>query len=360
MALVTDAFGGAGGIACYNRDLVKSMAGMEPVQAIRILPRYGPALEVDANVRQVKARSGRLAYSVAALTEVWRFRPDRIFCGHLFMLPLAAFIGRVTGIPVWLQLHGIEAWTRPSRAVCRALRWVDVVTCVSRYTRQRFLNWADLDPAIVRVLPNTVSDSFAPRDRSVCRAAFNVGGGPVLLTVGRLATSERYKGHDRVLRCLPELSRTHPSLVYLVAGTGDDRGRLEQLATDLGVAGAVHFLGDVPFDTLPALFNAADLFVMPSTGEGFGIVYLESMACGTPALGLDVDGSRDPLRDGELGLIAAEEGLLTAIGAALASARPDNLAFRVHDLFGPAAFGRQVGRLIDHMASTRVAATCAA
>lgn len=358
--MATDAFGEAGGIACYNRDLLTALAEVDRVQAIQVLPRFGDETLVNEKLHQKKGRNQRLQYSLAAVREAWSFRPDRILCGHLFMLPLAGLLSRMMGVPVWLQLHGIEAWTMPSKAVMRALKQVDLVTCVSRFTRQRFLAWANVDPVEVRVLPNTVSGRFAPQDRAACRAAWDLGDGPVLLTVGRLAAAERYKGHDRVLNSLPELMLTHPSLVYLVAGTGEDLERLQQLALDLDVANTVRFLGSVSSEDLPRLFNAADLFVMPSTGEGFGIVYLESMACGTPALGLDVDGSRDPLRDGNLGVVATKEGLAAAIIAALAAGRPEQLSARVEEVFGHAVFARQVSRLVDRMTRLRVPTACAA
>lgn len=357
---MTDAFGGAGGIACYNRDLLSALSGQERVRNIRLLTRQGDAVQVDDKLQQLSGRPGRLAYSLAALRNAFSLRPDRILCGHIYMLPLASLVSRLMGVPVWLQLHGIEAWEQPSRTVRKALAQVDFVTCVSRYTRRQFLAWSGMDPDSVRVLPNTVASGFIPGDRDESRRVWQLGSGPVLLTVGRLAATERYKGHDRVLRCLPELLRSHPTLLYLIAGKGGDRGRLEQLVLELGVAKAVRFVGEVGKDALASLFNAADLFVMPSTGEGFGIVYLEAMACGTAALGLDGDGSRDALRDGDLGFVTTEAQLPKAILHALALGRPDGLAERVRAVFDHAAFARQVGPLLDRAAGSGDASACAA
>ena len=358
LALVTDAFGAPGGIACYNRDFLTALAAVAEVGKVNVLPRFGRPAAVNEKLLQLQGHRGKLRYSAAGVLEALRFRPDRVFCGHVFMLPLAALIGRLTGTPIWLQLHGIEAWDLQSTSMRRSLKQVDLVTCVSRYTRQKFLAWSNMDPAKVKVLPNTVSDHFVPLDRSAARAHWNLGNSPTLLTVGRLAPTERYKGHDRVLKCLPQLLASHPSLLYLVGGEGEDRARLEELADVLGVSESVRFLGKVPFDELPQLFNAADLFVMPSTGEGFGIVYLEAMACGTPALGLDADGSRDPLRDGDLGVVTADVALGRAIGEALVAGRPEGLSVRVREIFGPIAFARQVGLLLQQMGGVRGDATC--
>jgi glycosyltransferase involved in cell wall biosynthesis len=86
-------------------------------------------------------------------------------------------------------------------------------------------------------------------------------------------------------------------------GGGDDRARLEQLADRHGVLPRVLFTGEVPGHEKIDHYHLADAFAMPSTGEGFGIVFLEAAACGLPVLGGATDASRDPLRDGEMGVL---------------------------------------------------------
>ena len=108
----------------------------------------------------------------------------------------------------------------------------------------------------------------------------------MLLTVGRMDSRERYKGHDLVIAALPALVAKGHDVAYVIIGDGDDRARLENLARDTGMSERVHFLGAVEPERLVEAYRMADLFVMPSTGEGFGIAFLEAMACGTPALGL--------------------------------------------------------------------------
>ena len=93
----------------------------------------------------------------------------------------------------------------------------------------------------------------------------------------------------------------------MIAGDGDDRHHLEECAAREGVRDVVRFVGHVPDDELPDLYRAADVFVMPSTGEGFGIVFLQALASGLPVMGGDGEGSRDPLRDG------ADGALVTAV-----------------------------------------------
>src|SRR4029077_17292870 len=136
LAIVTDAFGGRGGIAQYNRDFLGALAEAGIMSSITVLPRQAPDLPAPPEtIEQMPARPGRIAYSVAALRAAL-FRPvDLVFCGHLFMGPLAALITRLKGAKLIVQTHGIEAWRRPSRSQRAALEAADLVLCVSRYTR---------------------------------------------------------------------------------------------------------------------------------------------------------------------------------------------------------------------------------
>ena len=155
------------------------------------------------------------------------------------------------------------------------------------------------------------------------------------MSVSRLASSERYKGNDRVIRALPSVLTRYPDALYLVVGDGDDRPRLEALAAELGVTEKVRFVGLVSSEELPDYFRVADVFVMPSTGEGFGIVFLEAMACGIPVIGGNKDGSLDALADGVLGFAVDpenDEELVSAICSALRNARPEASRSRRFDI----------------------------
>src|SRR5690348_12726657 len=109
LALVTDAFGGHGGIAQYNRDLCTALAACEGVGEVIVLPR-AVATEpgkLPARARQLDPRSGKLAYLLAVLRTAQTERPiDVVFCGHLFMAPLAAIVAKRLRARLWVQVHG--------------------------------------------------------------------------------------------------------------------------------------------------------------------------------------------------------------------------------------------------------------
>jgi phosphatidylinositol alpha-1,6-mannosyltransferase len=350
LALVTDAFGGRGGISQYNRDLAIALAGVPDVQQVRLLPRHAPdpVDSLPAKITQHTARLGRLTYILAAAVLAIRHRPRWIICGHLFMAPLAWALARLTGARLIVQAHGIEAWTSPDRFTRWGVEQADLVLAVSRDTRARVLDWARIPPERVRVASNTVAEDFTPGDPTADRARFDLGDDFVLLTVGRLDGREGYKGQDHVISLMQRLSGEGLDPLYLIAGDGDDSRRLEALAQSQGVANRVRFLGHVRRQDLPSLYRAADLFVLPSSGEGFGIVLLEAMASGTPTLTLGVGGTADPVADGELGRVVEGDNLWPGLAQACRDRKVGRLAHgealscEVRERFGRAAFDRRI------------------
>jgi phosphatidyl-myo-inositol dimannoside synthase len=332
LALVGDCYGGPGGIARYNQDLFEALADGDA--DILIVPRLGDAsgMALPAGIRQLPPVFGRLAFLLSSLRAAWQHRPvDVVFCGHVYMAPLAWIVARLAGARFWVQTHGAETWIGRRNIVRRAIETADMVTTVSRGTRHILMSWADLAPAQVRVLPDTVRDIFVPGAPSpVLAARLQLGPGPILLTVGRLSASERYKGHEQVFAALPALRARFPTLLHVVAGSGDDRERLEMRARELaGNSEAVRFLGFVPEEDLPDLYRLANLYVMPSSQEGFGIVYLEAAACGLKVVGGVGGGSGDAVADERIGVLvdpADEKALVEAVTRLLGQGKADQAA----------------------------------
>jgi phosphatidyl-myo-inositol dimannoside synthase len=350
LGLVTEAYGGRGGIAQATRDMVDAFADHAATTQIDLLVRLAPDPTdgMPPKVKQAPAVRGRISYALKALASISR-KPDLVYCNHLYMAPLARLIARLTNARLVIQLHGIEVWGRVRPQLRYALEAADMLVCVSRDTRRRALGQACIAPERAVVVNNTVNDRFKPGDREAARGKFGIDDEFVLLTVGRLSSQEQYKGHDKVLVALSGL--TPPSgrtIRYVVAGDGNDRARLERIARERGVAAQVTFLGHVQNDDLPDLYRAADLFVLPSEGEGFGIVFLEAMACGTPAIGLAVGGASDALGDGELGWCVAQEDFANVLENAIASppVGSDALASKVRSRFGREVFRVHVTRAL--------------
>lgn len=357
LALVTDAYGTSGGIGQYNRDLLDALAQSETVGEVVVLPRHGQAGSaiMPAKVRQEPARRDRTAWSTRAVALAWRWRPDVIFCGHINAAPLAGLLARVLSRPLWVQVHGIEAWDERQAAVRRAIESATLVTSVSRYTRQRLLGWCNVAPEHVRVLPNTVAADYAPRPRRADLVArYGLEGRKLVMTVGRLAAAERYKGHDRVIAALPEVAQQVPEAAYLIVGAGDDQSRLEAVAKERGVERRVLFAGAVAASELADTYALGDVFAMPSTGEGFGIVFLEAAMMGLPVVGGTRDGSLDALADGRIGRAIDpldRPALVAALVEALQGRQPRDAS--AAQRFGIAHFARHVDGLVAKLAAGR-------
>ena len=362
LALATDAYGSYGGIAQYNRDFISALASLDQVDRITVLPRLAPdaAEGVPHKVHVHTATRNKLIYAARAMAVCAARRPDIIYNGHLYHGPLAHRLASLFGAKLVSQLHGTETWsTLPARHL-KPLEASDIVLCVSNDTKHRYLKQAAPGTDNAVVVHNTVGDEFTPGDRAEARRKFALTNEFVILTVGRLdPRNGGYKGHERVIRALSNVAADRHSITYLIAGIGDDRRRLEQVVCDAGVERSVQFLGKVATEDLPDLYRAADLFALPSTGEGFGIVFLEAMACGTPAIGLDVGGVADALDDGELGILCAPDTFeatfsdtLIATSTTGDEARTD-LAARTRARFGPEIFHNALASALGPLITSR-------
>jgi len=342
-AITAECFGGRGGIAQSTRDLMKAISNMREVKSIDILPRHQsePITDLPSGITQFHASSSRFVFTARAIWLALKIRPQIVYCGHAFMAPLAFVVARITGAQLISHVHGLEVWQSLSKVKTGALAASDIILCVSKYTANKLIQITGIDSDRCKVIYNTFDDRFTPGNKLAAREKFNIAADEtVISTVSRLDSRQRHKGHDRVIPLLRELAETHPSLVYLIAGTGDDRARLEALARDTDSENIVRFLGFVSDEDLPDLYRASDLYVMPSHGEGFGIAFVEAMACGTPALGLDQGGAGDALCNGELGRAVIESDFFEALRTSLVSTKPDcsDLSNRTYAAFGRLSF----------------------
>jgi D-inositol-3-phosphate glycosyltransferase len=242
------------------------------------------------------------------------------------------------GIPLVQMFHTLghrknavarEAGERelPERleAEARIARLADHLVAATPAERAELAWSGGADPDRVSVIPCGVDvELFRPGEMAAARARLGLDGGRVLLFVGRLTP---IKGLETLLRALARLDGREaggPAPRLLVVGGDRDerldgeRGRLRRLATDLGLRGQVEFRGPQPQDVLPDYYRAADLCLIPSRHESFGMVALEAMACGVPVVASRVGGLAVTVRDGVTGVLVPE-GDPVALGAAAAA-----------------------------------------
>lgn len=300
-----------GGIQSYVKDIFRAYRELNTRQKAKVFvlrdhpDSENPFQSENLKFYGLKTQSpqiGRIKMVAALLKCLLQERPQHVYCGHIKLAVLIQSLCQPLGIPYTVLTYGKEVWQQLKASEHNALMRASKIWTISRYSRDRVCAANHLDPNQVEMLPCAIDENkFTPGAKQLeLIAKYGLENARVLLTVARLWSGDIYKGVDVTIRALPQIVQVFPDVKYLVIGRGDDQPRLAQLAQDLGVSDRVVFVGFVPTEQLMAHYHLADAYIMPSQ-EGFGIVYLEAMACGVPVLSGDDDGSADPLQDGKLG-----------------------------------------------------------
>ena len=210
---------------------------------------------------------------------------------------------------VLLIAHGIEVW-RPVNFIKRSfLKWYcDKIICVSNFTKDQMIRWHRSNPDKCIILNNAVDpfiklpDTFDKPEYLMNRYGLNASN-QVIFTLTRLASSEQYKGYEQVIKAIGNLKQSFPHIKYVLAGQYDakEEMRIRNLLDKYHVKNEVILTGFLNENEITDHFLLSDLFVLPSKKEGFGIVFIEALACGLPVICGNADGSRDAIKNGELG-----------------------------------------------------------
>lgn len=358
LILIPDAFGGRGGISKFNRDLITALCNYTHTVEVVAIPRkknIDPIHSVPKKLTYVTSGlKGKLNYAIAILQTVKRNpKFDLIICGHLNLIPLAYLIHLWTKAPCYLILYGYEAWSASSSwLVNNLLKKVKGIISISELTKQRFLNWTKLENIREFILPCTVNlEGFTLGEKNPeLLKRYQLEDKTILMTLGRLDFRERYKGFDEVIEILPALIQEVPNLVYMIAGDGKDRQRLEAKVKSLGIEKQVVFTGFVSETEKADHYRLADAYAMPSRGEGFGIVLLEAMACGVPVVASKLDGTKEALRNGLLGILVNPdnpEEITTGILEVLK--RPKGIVPEGLDYFSDENFENRCHEILDSL-----------
>ena len=350
LLLTTDAYGGHGGIALYNRDIAQALAEIPEVEEIAVIPRNMPlpSEPIPGKVRFLQQAAGSKARYIRVAMREARKDYDLVICGHINLLPLAVLLNLHIRAPLALMVYGIDVWQSPYLLARYWLKKVNAVWSISAVTRDRMNAWAKLPESNYALLPNAIHlERYGMAEKPAdLLERYKLGHCKLIMTLARLPGAERYKGVDEVLENMPALLEGEPTLKYLVAGDGDDRPRLEAKAKSLSLAERVIFTGMVSEADKAGLFRLADAFVMPGRGEGFGFVFLEALACGIPAVGSKIDGSREALRDGLLGeLVDPADGESIRQGILKALAKPKGIPEGLN-YFAWSAFAQRVAAAV--------------
>jgi phosphatidyl-myo-inositol dimannoside synthase len=321
--LAAVSFAGAGGGLAYVARLIRhTLAGWQtdPVWSVALEPaRYGTV-----------SLGERCRFSARVLGAQVTGRIDWLAFNHVGIAQVQRLLPRGARRPYLVFVHDVEAWApdlAPSRLA--TLQGASLRVANSRYTADRVTRAhptiGPIVPCSLGLLDDDAEGALPARPPAGLETTSGDGlqadsidrVGPLsVMIVGRLQASERYKGHDELLECWPQVVTRVPTAQLVVVGLGDDCDRLQEKARALGVASHVLFCGFVPAPVLSTLWQRIAVFAMPSAREGFGLVYLEAMRAGRPCIGSISDAAGDIIVDHETGLLV-DRANRTALAEAL-------------------------------------------
>lgn len=319
LLVVTGIFGLGGGIAKVNQLVVRSLA--EASYDLDICSLLESKTQVDSpyplgvRVQYLGYAGNKLAFSIAVWRSLISSHYDLVFCDHVnlgsVLAPLKFFD---PGYLVWL--HGAEVFPP----------WPGLEGRLGLLAAHSCLSSSDFTTQVVRHAYPKINiktcelaldvDKLTPLEKLPCGDLLLPAvdgsqrrlGRSVILHVGRMETTERYKGHEPMISAFSLFQAICPDSQLVLAGDGDDRQRIVQVARSLPAElhHRIFIPGFVSAELLDQLYRVCYLFAMPSSGEGFGLVYLEAMARGKPCIGSALDAARTVIEDQVTGLLVAD------------------------------------------------------
>jgi phosphatidyl-myo-inositol dimannoside synthase len=251
------------------------------------------------------------------------------------VLALHPNLGPVASRMKWLQprlhmalvLHGVEVWEPLPGHRRKAFLKADLFIAPSTYTLEQVVRIQGATRDKTRRIPWPLNPRFAEAAAKAETLPRPDGfpEGLVVMTAARLASTERYKGVDQLIRAIAQLAGRLPSLNLVVVGSGDDLPRHMRLASELGLGNRVRFFQGLSQEEVAAFLAHADIFALPSSGEGFGFVFLEAMAFGKPVIGAAAGGVTDIVEHEQNGLLVPPNDLVQLVQAIRRLAASDSL-----------------------------------
>jgi glycosyltransferase involved in cell wall biosynthesis len=264
------------------------------------------------------------------------------------------------GVKYIVLTHGIDVWKIKKRLRIIALRKAHFIITVSKFTAGKIIGQIPEAKNKIIIVHDTVDGNIfypMPKDEALIER-YKLKEKKVILTVCRLNPEERRKGYDKVIEAMPEILKEIQNAVYLLVGQGNDLSRLKEKVEKMGLSDKVLFTEFIPAEELPKLYNLCDVFVMPSKKEGFGIVYIEALACGKPVIVSSKDAGKEVIMDGSLGGIVNPDSLGSISSEVIRFLRkevPDDLINpkvlrkKTLDAYGNDIFAIRIKRLMERI-----------
>ena len=275
----------------------------------------------DIDKRYIKAlnykgfKHKKISFGISSILK--GINANTVILSHINLLFFAFIIKKLSPkTKIILYAHGIELWREIPNWKKKFLQESVEIWAVSKFTSNKLTTMHQISAEKIKILNNCLDPYFKlPNDFEKPTALLSrhhlSATQPILFTLTRLSSQETYKGYDRVLLAMPTLLKKFPNLHYVLAGKADETEsqRVFALIEQLNLRDHVTLAGFINNEEITDYFKLGSIFIMPSTMEGFGIVFIEAAACGAKIIGGNVDGSVDALLNGKLGTLVNPEDI---------------------------------------------------
>ncbi|NTE04797.1 glycosyltransferase family 4 protein [Agrobacterium tumefaciens] len=346
-----------GGIEKVCSTFIRVLAGLKKSKMIGnslTLSMYDSANEVSDYL----AFSGnKIGFAISATRK--GTQADIIILSHINLLIFAKLVRTIhPSKKIILFAHGIEIWKPLATWKKKMLSTIEI-WAVSNYTAVQIHQKHQVPQSRIKILNNSLASDFQFIEKAkplMLLEKYNINvQQKVLLTICRLSSAEQYKGYDLVLLALKDLIKIKPDFIYFIVGKADqtEQKRVDDLIAEYGLQKNVICTGYVSDEELNQYYQLADIFVMPSKGEGFGLVFIEAAAHGCHVIAGNADGADDALLSGELGLLVDPDhieeiyhGLLRLLNKPLSLDEIKSRQKKVQEHFGFEHYSRKVEELL--------------
>ena len=309
--LYLNAFSVTGGIEKFNKAYMKALQDISKDGTLKY-ESYS-AFDEEPDLRYVDAESylgfkgNRFSFAFKSIKSA--LKSNVVILGHINLSSIGLIIKLVKPqVRVILIAHGVEVWEKLPFLKNLFIKKTDLILAVSSFTKNKIVEEQQIEEKKIKILHNTLDPFFKIPEKlekpEYLLKRYNLTKETkILMTVGRISDKEGHKGYDKVINILPEVLNHHSSLVYILAGKYDENEKLRVMKLVEEKKLNDHFIltGYIKDEELTDYYLLADIFVMPSTQEGFGIVFLEALTCGLPVIAGNKDGSVDALLNGKIG-----------------------------------------------------------
>lgn len=240
-------------------------------------------------------------------------RCNLIILGHINLAPVGFLIKvLMPWKKILLITHGIEVWIPLKGLKKLVLQQISMILSVSNFTKQKLICIQGAKSNKIKIFHNTLDPYFLPpssfvKPEYLLDKYFIKPTDKIILTIARLNYQERYKGYDKVIEALSQIKKEQKEFQfkYIIGGKADskEKERLTNLIHNQDLDKHVHLCNFIPEEELIDHYLLSDIFAMPSKGEGFGIVLIEAAGCGNVVVAGNQDGSKEALKEGELGTL---------------------------------------------------------